>query len=278
MNADERLGLVRLKVERAEMHFIELDAAIRTFMATKPYRVVRKVGPQYPYEISRADPVPDSIGAIIGDAVQNLRSALDHLSRQLLFVAMQVETSDAETQFPIRNKASEYESLLGRIKKQGFLREDAFDALQGIKAYKGGKGNALWVLNRLNNIDKHRVILTTGASLQSVNLGAAISRMPLPSYKAADGTRRELGTGLPIPRDPPIANLFIRPAEIQCPLKLGDKLLINAGMEMDPDNDFRFDISLNEPEVTQPRPILETVKEFTDIVDATIRALRPCLN
>jgi hypothetical protein len=274
MKAGERLALVRLKVERAEKHFSELEAAIQAFLATKPYRV-KKIDPQVVYEIGQADPVPDCIGAIVGDVVQNLRSALDHLSRQLMLVALRVEASDRESNFPIKENAGKYESKLQELKEKRLLRDDAFNALRVVQAYKGGKGNALWVLNRLNNIDKHRVILTTGASLRSVNLFAALSRMHRATFVSQDGRLLEIGGGGRPLRDPPIVNGFFRPADIQCPLKVGDKLLV--GMEMDPDNDFRFDISLNEPEVTKPQPILETVKEFTDAVGGTLSALRSCL-
>jgi hypothetical protein len=131
------------------------------------------------------------------------------------------------------------------------------------------------VLNRLNNIDKHRVILTTGASLRSVNLGAAISRIPLPSYETPEGIRKELGTGLPVGTKHPVVDLFIRPADIQCPLKVGDKLLV--GLELDPDNDFRFDVALNEPEIAERKPVLETLRHFADAVGGAVTTLRPCL-
>jgi hypothetical protein len=61
-------------------------------------------------------------------------------------------------------------------------------------------------------------------------------------------------------------------------LKVGDKLLVSGGMEMDPDNDFRFDISLNEPGVTKCHPLLEILKKFSDAVGEIIDILRPCLS
>jgi hypothetical protein len=162
------------------------------------------------------------------------------------------------------------------MKQKSWLRDDAFHALLSIQAYKGGDGHQIWVLNRLNNIDKHRVILTTGASLSSFNFGAAISRMPLPSYETAEGIRMEIGTGRPVGTKRPVMDLFMRPADIQCPLKVGDKLLVSFA-ELDPDNDFRFDIALNEPEIVERKPVLETLKHFADAVGSVITTLRPCL-
>lgn len=113
MDADERLAFVRLKVERSEKHLAELQAAIETFLATQPYCVVKKVDPEWVYEMAHVAPVPDCIGAIIGDAVQNLRSALDHLSYQLMSVATRDEPSDRQkrwSHFPIRETDRKYES------------------------------------------------------------------------------------------------------------------------------------------------------------------------
>ena len=134
MKADERLALVRLKVERAEKHFIELEVAIQAFLATEPYRVIKKINPQVVCEISQANSVPDHIGAIIGDAVQNLRSALDHLCRQLMLVAMGVEASERDSHFPIGDGSNKYESKVRGMKEKGFLRDDAFDALRMVEA------------------------------------------------------------------------------------------------------------------------------------------------
>lgn len=276
MNADERLALVGLKIKRAEKHFIELQGARDAFLATKPYRVIKKVDPERAYKMAQVAPVPDWIGAIIGDAVHNLRSALDHITRQLVLVALGVDDTNLEPHFPNGDKAGQYESALRGMKQKGWLRDDAFHALLAVQAYKRGNGHQVWVLNRLNNIDKHRVILTTGASLRSFNLGAALSRIPWASYETAEGIRREMGTGRPVGTAHPVINLFMRPANIQCPLKVGDKLLV-GGMELDPDNDFRFDIALNEPEIAERKPVLETLKHFADAVSGIVTTLRPCL-
>jgi len=194
-----------------------------------------------------------------------------------MLVALEVETSERESHFPIGKKARNYETMLQGMKDKGELREDAFKVLLAVQAYKKGKGHSLWVLNRLNAIDKHRIILTAGGSFRAVNLGAFISRMPGASYISSDGIRREIGTGRPIPDNPTIRDFFIGPANIMCPLKVGDKLFSGAA-EMDLINDFRFDVSLNEPQVTESRPVFKTLKEFADAVGCIIDDLCPCLN
>jgi hypothetical protein len=39
MTADERLAIVRLKIERANKHIGDLQTAVRTFVNSNPYKV-----------------------------------------------------------------------------------------------------------------------------------------------------------------------------------------------------------------------------------------------
>src|SRR4029078_6521508 len=118
------------------------------------------------YYLTSVDPVPASFAIIAGDTLHNLRSALDHLAQQLYLVG----TGGAngyrnQTSFLIANSAKEFNSgLAGKI--QG-MRQDPHDDIRVLEQYKGGKGEDLWVLHRLNNIDKHRLIVTVGSSFQS---------------------------------------------------------------------------------------------------------------
>jgi len=260
VTADERLALIRVKIERAEKHIVDLDGEIRTFLATKPYRVREDVDTKHVYKISHVTEVPGPIVAIAGDVIQNLRSALDHLANQLMLVRLGVVASDQESHFPIGNTAGKYEANLRGMKKGRFLREDAFDVLLKVQAYPRGDGHQLWALNRLNNIDKHRIILTAGSAFRSVNLGAYVSRKS-----------REV-----MAPDFPMLDAFFRPADNMCPLKIGDVLFTSDG-HMDPDNDFRFDVAFNEPKIVEGKPILETLQHFADLVRSTVNSCKPCL-
>lgn len=84
-------------------------------------------------------------------------SALDHLAYQLVCS----DTGDNPPNpnwiyFPISDDASKY-----RQKKSGKIAGAAqatFDAIDGLKPYKGGN-DLIWKLYRLNNIEKHRLLL-----------------------------------------------------------------------------------------------------------------------
>ena len=220
---------------------------------------------------------------IIGDAIQNLRSALDHFANQLMLVNLGVPESDRESEFPIRNTAGKYEATIRGMEKQGFLRKDAVDPLLRVQAYKGGDGHQLWVLNRLNNVDKHRIILAVGSAFQSVNLGAFSSRLLQESMRTAEAARKAAGEPQwPYSADTiPILDVFFRGADIMCPLKVGDELFIGdparGGGQMDPEKDFTFDIAFNEPKIMDSKPVLETLQHLADLVSNTILLFRPLL-
>jgi hypothetical protein len=61
--------------------------------------------------------------------------------------------------FPIARSLKRYEEIKPR-KLRG-VRKDAIDAIDALKPYKSGN-NELWFLHALNNIDKHRLVLTVG--------------------------------------------------------------------------------------------------------------------
>jgi hypothetical protein len=266
--AEERLAIVQSKVERAKKHIEHLNTEIGAFFASNPYEVGTKRDPQTRkliYYVSRANPVPIAISAITGDVIQNLRTALDYLHQQLLMVGTNsaVPSKGKDATFYIDgdpNQPKHYETSLP-AKVQG-LRQDAIDALLALEPYKGGKGHDLWVLNTLNNIDKHRLLVTVGSAYQSVNLGAHVSAM----------MRKTFGDHIPI------LDAFFRPADTKCPLKAGDELFIDApDAEPQQHLNFRFNISLNEPEIGEPKPLLETIQHLADLVGNTVASFRSCL-
>ena len=94
----------RLKVERARKHLDLLRQETRAFTEGKPYGVRAEFDAErseYAIRIRLRDPdtrVPIGLSLIAGDAVHNLRSALDHLAWQLAIIG----TGPGRfTQFPL---------------------------------------------------------------------------------------------------------------------------------------------------------------------------------
>src|SRR3990172_3595613 len=131
------------------------------------------LAPRPVYHIAGGEDGPPDIARIGGDVIQNLRSALDHLAYQLVLVGTGKPGPFFHVYFPIFDSAPEYKA--GKTRQIKGMRQEAIDAIDGIKPYKGGN-DTLWQLHSLNRIDKHRLILTAGSAFESVDIGAELTR------------------------------------------------------------------------------------------------------
>jgi hypothetical protein len=233
MTADERLALIRVKIERAKQHILQLESDIRTFFDTRPYVVGTKQNPQTRqliYDIVTVRETPKILASITGDALQNLWSALDHLAYQLVLVGTGKPGPFRHVYFPIDNDATKYEA--DKMRKVQGMRPAAIKAIDTVKPYKGGN-DALWRLDQLNNVDKHRLLITVGSAFRSVDINAVIC--PHVHTLHPDFTAM-------------LPPLFVRPADRLFPLKAGDELFIDTpDSKVNEQMQFRFDVAFGEP-------------------------------
>jgi hypothetical protein len=265
---EERLQHVTLKVKRAKEHVASLERELHAFIESGPYKVAHSRDPntrQLIYYVEEAEPVPECLPLIAGDAIQNLMSALDHLAYQIVCN----DTGDNPPNpnwiyFPIANDDVSYEA-----KKRGKMdgaRQETFDAIDSLKPYKGGN-DLLWVLYRLNNIEKHRLLLTVGSQAAGINLGQLMAGIPISSTMPA-----ELVAALES------MNVFINPADKGFPLTAGFKLYIGAIDQMpNPKQQFRFDVVLNESGIIEGKSLLQTVNQLIALVDSVVISLTPLI-
>jgi hypothetical protein len=266
---DERLKQVTSKIKRAKEHVADLERELRAFLDSQPYGVSAKRDPhtrKLIYYVSSVQPTPDCLPLIAGDAIQNLMSALDHLAYQIVCS----DTGDKPPNpnwiyFPIADHAAKYEA-----KKSGKMEgaaKESFDGIDALKPYKGGN-DALWMLYRLNNIEKHRLLLTVGSQAAGIHLGQMVAH-----------TMRQ-STSFPAQGIKLIESmdLYLREADVGFPLKEGVELYITgADEEPNPKQQFRFEVALNEPGIAEGKPLLETVHQLTTLVEGIVTALTPRL-
>src|ERR1051325_3198101 len=115
MTADERLHLIRVKVERAKQHLRDLEVVRNSFINGNSYRIEREYHQQAGHNIYRVFDIqtpPAEIGLLAGDVIHNLRSALDHLAYQLVYVNGAAHSK--QTAFPIWDNPSEYKAQRAR--------------------------------------------------------------------------------------------------------------------------------------------------------------------
>jgi hypothetical protein len=250
----------RIKVQRAKKHIYELDAEIAAFVKTNPYRAFTEEEADTGDKVWRvhvAKQPPPRWGAIVGDAVHNLRSALDLLVNQLV-LANGAAVSKG-TAFPIWDSEPKYKS--GRPGVAKGVGKAALDALYRLKPYKGGN-DALWRLHRLDIVDKHRLLVAVGAAHRNIIL-------PFPDM------------GQDMSQNP---SLVLTPDDRQFPLKDNAEIFRVAKAarggpvpEDDDDLKFTFEIALDEPGVIEGEPVLPALHELADLVNGIIDAFDPQL-
>jgi len=182
LSADDRLILTRVKIYRAKKHLLDLESEVIAFRDKQIYGVstdadlttgkLREDDPR----ILRVQASDFTAGKFVspifalrpfrilsfsavstaGDVIQNLRSALDHLANQLVWVGSGLPPS-RRVEFPIAKDAATYERNKARQVKG--MCPKAIKAIDALKPYKSGN-DLLWKLHELNNIDKHRALFT----------------------------------------------------------------------------------------------------------------------
>lgn len=237
------------KLERAKRHFAELGAAVADFFTTQPYKVStrRNAEGKLVYYLSEVETVPVELSAITGDVIQNLRSALDHLAYALWVKEANGRGREDRVYFPIHKDATSYNQKK-RDNTQG-ISAQSLATIDSLTPYKGGN-DVLWRIHTLNNLDKHRLLVTVGSSFQSVDFGAYMLQHMRKNFEA---------WGRPFPDFPDLA-LPIRPADNLFPLHAGDELVITS--QDDEENQqmrFQFSVLLHEPGVVDGEPVNEAL-------------------
>ncbi len=207
-----------VKNQRAKHHIYELDAEIQAFLQSDPYRIFSEEETDSGDKIWRVNvrqQPPSRWSAIIGDAIHNLRSALDLLVYQLV-LANNASPTDA-TSFPVFKSVAHFEAGgLGKVKGVSATAERM---IRELKPYQGGN-EALWRLHRLDIADKHHLLLATGAAYASVIVDFS--------------GHLKLKSGRRVPPMP----IALKPEDRQCPLEDGATVFKVMKAVRDPEQDI----------------------------------------
>ena len=171
------------KIARAREHLTVLGNEVRAFTDAKPYGLATDVDDEGAWHVRfevRA-PIPASWSLIAGDVVHNARSALDHVVYQL---ALHNGGSGETNGFPIFDDPKKYRDHAARLLKN--VTEPALMRIEGLQPYHvvctiNPKAFApefqrhmyLYMLGRLDDLDKHRLLLS----------GMAVSRVTAPRFR-----------------------------------------------------------------------------------------------
>jgi hypothetical protein len=252
-----RLLSTMVKIERAKEHVRNLQSEISTFWGSNKYTITPEDDPETGDEVFRFHgnlELPLNWSVIIGEALHDLRSALDHLAWQLVDAHSPGKGSKS-TEFPIFDSSEKYETRV-KAKIKG-ASDKAIDIAKSLKAYKGG--NDIFFVHALNIIDKHRMLVTTGM--------ARFAIIATGQYDRTDAEGRKhfvFRSGGSISTAPVFLEEGAEVYRIQAASK-------NApGVDMNPQ--FSFDIAFNEPTVIQGGPVVGTLYHLAEVTRETIGA------
>jgi hypothetical protein len=253
------MGVLDVKLKRAEKHISDLTIAIAAFHKEHRDFIGRKIdtnGNQVVY-VKYVPEIPIMISAIVGDVLQNIRSTLDHLAYRIV-ISNPLTTSRKNIFFPCGESEEEYmASERRRVIEQASGK--AIKRIDALKPYKGGN-DTLWHLIRLNNIDKHRLLLTTAMKYKY----RTATKLDYWRMCATIGKGNDPGGILSLIRH----TNFDGPIE---PLKVGDVIYIKPRVvDLKGEMKFSFEVAINEPQVMQCESLVETLYKMFKFVEGVI--------
>jgi hypothetical protein len=165
---------VAVKLDRAAEHLETIHSGFRQFIEVDLENRTSQVGDIDPHQTGwqfirwGKVPAPDPrLGAILGDFVHNVRSALDQTIWQL--VKANGCTPERTTQWPVSETEGQWRNDITHrdIDNRGpaptaGLSNDAFELVRQFQPFQAGKKlrskDPLLILHRLSNEDKHRTL------------------------------------------------------------------------------------------------------------------------
>lgn len=213
------------KVARVRYQLRELSERFRTFAESHPYRLREELGPPGADGLCDYSFVVDSVslpkrewGVLIGEIVHNLHSALDHA-----VYAAAAEPS-RKTQFPIVAKREDWPRQLAvQLRSVPDEIVEQIERLQPFHAEPPStpEHHLLAILNRLSNMDKHRLLHTAALTLEG-----ALPRFEVGS-DVAFGEQKKVSTGR-LEEGTVLARLMIRPSGPNPTVKMHGEFELNV--------------------------------------------------
>lgn len=237
----------RLKIERADTHIKDLDLVVQRFFERNPYQIFfheDASGMQGP--ACRVSEVPPADwGLIIGDAVHNLRSALDVLANDLA-----KPERHGEARFPIFADQAGWAKAIKDMKRT--TPDDVLAKLEALQPYNGGD-RRLRDLHLLNIQDKHKVIIPALGVVAVYNVSG-----------------RQRGTGGTIS----VGEMSISPTEPGI-YPLGLQTHRSTGIEYNPNLQASGHIEFGNSDALKRSPVLPSLQSMRDAVVKVIDDFTP---
>lgn len=241
----------RLKVKRAEKHIDDFNDVIAAFVQSDFCRLYAEPDPNTGNSIVKFEMTkgaPDDLSVILGDALHNLRSALDLAAYELVLLAG--EKPLKWVRFPVADDEAKLEAAIngGQIKIAGL--DIVGLIVKTIRPYKGNGGNAaLCALHDLDIEDKHCLLVPT------FSVGA------LSGVDFSVGSNMWTDTFLAVSAD----------GAVVCPISAPGKF------ELHKHGQPLFNVSFGKGVPFEGQPVVPTLHQLSQLVGGIIKALEKTL-
>ena len=202
----------KLKLARAKKYVDDLERERDRFVDEHPWSHVVEAnldGSRKEYKIKFTRDFPDAFGDFTSNALQNLRSALDHAANASARAAGVSDPRSAY--FPFGNDPKGLEDgIKGRCKD---VLPDIVTVIRRFKPYRTGNPNPiLWAINNTANVDKHAIVHPMAGCVDSVKLSGpdATCRPLLIHPPRWDGAKNEIIYAVSTPDFNPNYNVDIK--------------------------------------------------------------------
>jgi hypothetical protein len=252
----------RLKVKRAYKHIEELETWLRDLVQTNINTVMshKDQNPgsdSHTVHVQRPVGFSEDVAPIVGDAVHNLRAALDHIATAIV-IAGRVD-DPALAYFPLYDtrqslvNSPEY-GLIERV-----APNLALEIADVIKPYKTGGDSRFFALNRLDRMDKHRLLIPTLTESGHLIVGIREDQEDNPPSAPPGAIFMLMGITAP---DGTVTQVAREP-------RIGTKAYIHNQRNGYPSVEIKF----GKGEAFEDKPIIPTLRELAEVVGSTIDKL-----
>lgn len=214
------------KIARAEGHLTELGIRVHQYIDTQPFRILGEYLSATKEYIIRAEavpdygPVPSDLVLIAGEVAHQLRSALDHLVWDLVVQNTGAPPPGTDSGYPIFRTADGYNRRAPQ-KIRGVSPSAANRIFAAQPFHLGDRADEelTWIVQELNNTDKHRLIPVT---LIYAFVGAV-------HMTVDDGPPQELLPWQEVVREPMVDGMEI----VRVPVHAGEHATFNVPVGVD---------------------------------------------
>lgn len=240
----------RRKLAHADTHIKEIERLVKAWVTDKSvYKIAVEPNRKAHIEVfgEQLKPLPNDLELIIGDALQAMRTSLDHLAFALAIKNKPTLTANEEkdVSFPIfdvpttpGNKSVKHMSSSVIAKVIGLCPDPAVSPIQD---------HPLWLLNKANNRDKHRTITVAAVSTANVSQNLKTGIINGPAMIGIGGPKRTKRVG-----DRVLFSTFGPGSQVQVQIGAALQIIFNEGVEV------------------ADREVVSTLRWFHDHIDSIV--------